>query len=203
MVTLHDVTLAILAGGEGTRLGRVRKASVRVGGRTLLDRVLDLSSLCAGTMLVVREGASWPEAAVRVVADRVPGKGAPGGLHAALSSSATPWVLLVASDMPFIHAAFVTTLARYRRPGGQWVCVEHDGHLQPMPGLYHRELLAPLTALLTTDPSFRDLLSKAPGERVPAAAFADADPELKSVQSLNTPEDLLRFGGVLPDGTIK
>lgn len=198
MKPLDDVTLAILAGGAGRRLGGVNKALIQIGGRTVLQRVLALAPLCASAVMVVRDAAVWPDAPVPLVADRVFDKGAPGGLHAALEASSTPWVLLVACDMPFIAPAFIQTLAGLRRPGLQWLCVEQDGRLQPMPGLYHRTLFPTLDARLPSDPSFREVLSSAPGQRVAPAAFAATDPELKSLRSLNTADDLVWAGAVLP-----
>lgn len=200
MKLLDDVTLAILAGGAGRRLGGVNKALIQVGGRTVLERVLDLAPLCSAAVMVVRDLAVWRETPVPVVADRLTDKGAPGGLHAALDSAATPWVLLVACDMPFIAPGFIQTLAGLRRAGLQWLCVEQEGRLQPMPGLYHRALLPTLEARLPANPSFRDVLSCAPGQRVAPEAFSAADPDLASLRSLNTADDLVWAGAVLPGG---
>lgn len=196
-MALDDVTLAILAGGAGKRLGGVNKALIEIDGRTILDRLRILGAGYARTVLVVRDDAPWAPPSLERVIDRVPAKGAPGGLHAALAAAATPWVLLVACDMPFIRPAFIESLLAAREPSDHWVCVEAGGRLQPLPGLYHRALLPTLEALLPEDPSFRQILARAPGRRLEPGVFTQVDPTLESLRSLNTAADLEAAGAVV------
>ena len=50
-----------------------------------------------------------------VVPDAVAGRGAPGGLHAALSAAATPWVFAAGCDMPFLDADAIALARRAAR----------------------------------------------------------------------------------------
>jgi molybdopterin-guanine dinucleotide biosynthesis protein A len=136
MVAKDQLTLAILAGGRGMRLGGVDKGGLVYQGRTLLDRLLDLKSLCAEA-LVIRE-------------DVVPGKGAPGGVVTALTRAQTPHVLIVCCDMPFVTPEAVRPLL-YRPPA----CFEG----QPFPGVYPTVLAAPWRLRLAEDPSMSELVS--------------------------------------------
>lgn len=74
-----------------------------------LGRIVAKNLLCsrlaargrAGVLVVGGAGELYGDLPLRCVADRFPGRGPLGGLHAALSSSCADWVYLVACDMPF------------------------------------------------------------------------------------------------------
>ena len=105
------VTGTILAGGHARRMGGRPKGLAEVGGRRILDRVADALREVSDELLLV---ANAPEAGdwlpgVRVVRDLVPGAGALGGIHAALSHARGP-VLVVAWDMPFVAPALLAEL---------------------------------------------------------------------------------------------
>lgn len=94
---------AILAGGDATRMGGVRKGLLTVGGRRMIDRVASvLTNTTREIVLVANDpiASEWLPG-VRVVADVRPGNGSLGGLHAALAHIESS-VLVVAWDMPFV-----------------------------------------------------------------------------------------------------
>ena len=99
---LLDVTLAILAGGQGRRLGGVPKGLLLRDGRPLLAHLLTLAPRFADSVLVTSYPEPYQHFGVRTVADVVAQRGAPGGVHAALATARTPWVQVVAADMPFV-----------------------------------------------------------------------------------------------------
>jgi molybdenum cofactor guanylyltransferase len=189
-----DVTLAILAGGQGRRLGGVPKGLLEYDGRTLVARLLDLADRFAGALLVADDPTPWAPLGVRVVADVVKGRGAPGGLHAALVHSSTPWVVLVACDMPFIRAEVLEHLLARREEDLQWVCAERGGYLEPMPGVYAARMGPAIAAALPASPSLQSLLRASSGKALPIAELVGMDPELRSWVSVNTPEDAAQFG---------
>jgi molybdenum cofactor guanylyltransferase len=187
-----DVTLAVLAGGAGARLGGVQKALLRLDGRCLLDRLLDLSGLF-GQTLVVSGDPACQRPGIRTVADEIPGKGAPGGIHAALHASRTPWVLAIACDMPFVTAAGLgPLLERSARQGQDIVCFEVDGRAQPFPALYATRLSGPWGQALAASPSVRELLQTFHTCRLPEEALRRVDPTLRLVSSVNTEADAQR-----------
>lgn len=193
-----DVTLAILAGGRARRLGGAAKGLLEVDGRTTLSRLLDLRALTGDAFLVADDPRPYASYPVRAIADVLKGRGAPGGLHAALSHSATPWVVLVACDMPFVSPALVEALLDVRAPEASWVCAEKDGVLEPMPGVYAARWAGAVGAALPQNPSLRGLLGGSPGRIVPAERLRGVDPDLRSFASINAPEDAERWGVALP-----
>src|SRR5215216_64292 len=198
-MTRHpDVTLAILAGGQGRRLGGVPKGLLEYEGRALVARQLDLADRFSDVFLVADDPAQWRALGVRVIPDVVKNRGAPGGLHAALAHTGTPWVVLVACDMPFIHAAVLDHLLDRREDELGWVCAERDGYLEPMPGVYAARLAPVIAPLLPTGPSLQFLLRASGGRALPMKELAELDPELRSWVSVNTPEDAARYGVSFP-----
>jgi molybdopterin-guanine dinucleotide biosynthesis protein A len=97
-----DITLAVLAGGEGRRMGRP-KAELRIGGRPILEYLLDRWRWDGPTMLVTapgRERSAGSERFMREVSDRVAGAGPLRGVLTALEAATTPLVIVTTCDMP-------------------------------------------------------------------------------------------------------
>ncbi len=74
-------TAAILAGGRARRLGGRDKSRLVVGGRTILERQLDvLRRLVPRIVIVANAPEQFADAGVPVLADAVPGCGSLGGI---------------------------------------------------------------------------------------------------------------------------
>jgi len=103
---------AVLAGGAARRYGGLPKGLLSVGGRRILDHVVDAVVEAAGSapLLVANaaEAGSWRSDLV-TVPDARPGCGSLGGIHTAVTAGAGP-VLCVAWDMPFVPAALLGAL---------------------------------------------------------------------------------------------
>jgi molybdopterin-guanine dinucleotide biosynthesis protein A len=103
---------AVLAGGTARRYGGLRKGLLDVGGRRMLDRVVDAIIAATGTppLLVTGdpEAARW-RPGLATVADARPGCGSVGGIYTAVVSGSGP-VLCVAWDMPFVTAELLRAL---------------------------------------------------------------------------------------------
>ncbi|KFE68606.1 molybdenum cofactor guanylyltransferase [Hyalangium minutum] len=199
MALFPDVTLAVVAGGQGRRLSGVPKGLLRVGDRTVLDRLLTLAPLFAEVLLVANVPEPYARFGLRTVPDAVPGKGAPGGVHAALAAARTEWVLAVACDMPFVSPEAVRVLLEARAPEAGAVCFTVEGRVEPLLAVYRSSLADPWGEHLQQgDPSLRELLSHARARLLPEEALRAVDAELRSLVNVNTPEDLLRHGLTRP-----
>ena len=195
-------TGAVLAGGDSARMGRPKAFLRDAHGRALIEAALDALRQSGATHL--RIGANDPAAfahlGVEVVPDQVPGRGPVGGLQALLHTAPTDWVLLVACDMPYLHANQLrrvlagASLAREGQPL-EAVIPRVAGRLQPLHALYHRRC-AP-----KVDQALREgqLALTALADRL--AHVTLELPDDPSYRNVNTPEDLDRFGlGAAPPG---
>ncbi|MEU2513896.1 NTP transferase domain-containing protein [Streptomyces syringium] len=141
----------VLAGGAARRLGGVDKPAVRVGGRTLLDRVL---GACADAGETVVVGPRLPTArSVRWAREEPPGGGPLAALAAGLKHTAAPATLVVSADLPFLRADTVRALlaaAATDEVEGVLLC-DADGREQPLVAVYRTEPLRRELALLATE----------------------------------------------------
>ncbi len=109
---------AILAGGDGHRLGGRDKALIPLGGRTLFERVLDSLKPQTGPCAVcVRRHTTWTDAYALPVLTDIPAedRGPLGGIAAALTWSQTlnptvQWLITVPVDIPFLPPDLVDRL---------------------------------------------------------------------------------------------
>jgi molybdopterin-guanine dinucleotide biosynthesis protein A len=105
---------AVLAGGAARRYGGRPKGLLEVGGRRILDRVVDVVAAVTGAppLLVANaaDAQSWrPD--LHTIPDVRPGCGALGGIYTAVASGGGPNpVLCVAWDMPFVPQELLRTL---------------------------------------------------------------------------------------------
>src|ERR1700687_2935466 len=100
----------VLAGGQARRMGGGDKASLKVGGKTILDRVLArLNPYCAPIVLNANgDPARFSRYGLAVVADSVPDFAGPlAGILAGLDWAAKhapeiEWLASVPGDCPFL-----------------------------------------------------------------------------------------------------
>jgi molybdopterin-guanine dinucleotide biosynthesis protein A len=107
------VKTAILAGGGATRFAGRPKGLERVGGRRILDRLVEACVDAFGHLpLLIANAPDAPawRPGLRVVPDLRPGLGAVGGILTAVMAAPAP-VVVVAWDMPFVTAPLLRLLA--------------------------------------------------------------------------------------------
>jgi molybdopterin-guanine dinucleotide biosynthesis protein A len=102
----------ILAGGESRRMGQ-DKAFLQVGGRLLIDRVLEAVGRIADDVIIVTNSPEkYADYPVRLVRDAYPGTGVLGGIYTGLLVAEHPCGLVVACDMPFLNVELLQYMAR-------------------------------------------------------------------------------------------
>ena len=169
-----DLTLAILAGGQGKRLGGRDKGKLRFDGKTLVERLHALAPLFTETRLID--------------SDVVPNKGSPGGVVTALLQASTSRVLVVCCDMPFVTQQAVQQLASVE--GGAFF-EGPNGEPEPFPGIYRAAWGQTWLGKLEQNPSMRKLLSGVDLHTLPLS-----DPRV--VRSVNTFDDAKLLGVDIP-----
>ncbi|MFF4848207.1 NTP transferase domain-containing protein [Streptomyces sp. NPDC001194] len=140
----------VLAGGAARRLGGADKPALQVGGRALLDRVLDACADAATTVVV---GGRRPTARpVRWTREDPPGAGPVAALDAGLRATTAELVLVLSADLPFLDRDTVRTLLRAPAAGGDGALLrDPGGRDQPLVAAYRAEPLRREIALLATE----------------------------------------------------
>ena len=187
------LTLAILAGGNSQRFGE-DKALARLDGKPLLGHILGrLEGLAAETLVVTNRPADYAQFNQRLVGDVLPGRGALGGLHAALYHATQPWVVCLACDMPLVSRALVEYLLTLRA-GVDVVMPRLNGLWEPMHAVWSRGCVGAAQAAL--ERGERRMVSCLPGLKVRAVIEAEIDPidpEHLSFVNVNTPGQLVEM----------
>jgi molybdenum cofactor guanylyltransferase len=185
---IENCTAVIMAGGDSRRMGQ-DKANLVLGERTLLQNVAaTLQPLFAEVIVSVRRHRF--EIDLPQVSDDPAHRGPLAGLAAALKRATTPWIFIVACDMPFITPAVIEYLAQ-RRSEYQAVVPVVGGHPQPLAAFYARSCLDEVKACLhgKGKHSFRTLLNTMRVCYVSEAQMQAVDPQLRSFFDLDTPQD--------------
>jgi molybdenum cofactor guanylyltransferase len=181
-----DVTAAILAGGEGARVGGQDKGLLPLAGETLIARVSGAMHPQAGTLLICANRHHESYAAFgAVIADALAGYAGPlAGISAALAVCTTPWLLTVPIDCPEPPAELGSRLLSAAIAEGTSLAVAHDGErVQPLFAIYRRELAESCSDALVRDmPVWR-------WQRDAGAAVVDFSDRAASFANLNTPEE--------------
>jgi len=141
---------AILAGGRATRFGGRDKSALVVDGRPILDRQIGELSPIVDELLVVGAGSETRRVeGVRYIADRIPGSGPMGGIHAALTEAAGAATLAVACDMPYVSAGLGGLLLSLTIDADLVVPQTEAGY-HPLYAAYTRACLEPIARRLAS-----------------------------------------------------
>ena len=146
----------LLAGGLSSRMGR-DKASLEIGGRTMLERLLlILRPLVAETVVmrapgqilprISRELQDWIKLGTDSVAERGPLQGIVDALP--LLSSEIDKVFLLTCDLPYLTEEWLQTLRDIMTDEYDLVCTEEGNITNPLLALYRRPVLEPAAELL-------------------------------------------------------
>lgn len=141
----------VLAGGAARRLGGADKPGVRVGGRSLLDRVL---AACAGARTTVVVAEARPTARpVRWAREEPPGAGPLAALDAGLRHTTADHVVVLSADLPFLRPATVRRLlsALHAGEADGALLTDADGRDQPLVAAYRAPALRRELTALTED----------------------------------------------------
>jgi molybdopterin-guanine dinucleotide biosynthesis protein A len=190
-----EATGVVLAGGRSRRMGR-DKAALLLGGEPLLRRVVRRLHRALAEVLVVGPaelGALVP--GVRVVEDTRPGSGPLASTGDALRAVATPWVFVVACDMPFVAPSLVRAMVKLATtsPEVDAVVLRTERGTEQLHAVYGTSCLPALDAQLAAgDLTFHHLLDNVRVREMPPSEAARHDPDGLSAFNTNAPEDWAR-----------
>ena len=98
------MTGVIQAGGKSTRMGGEPKALLELGGRRIIERVLDaVAPVVDDVLIVTNTPALYAFLGVPMVPDVYPDHGSLGGIFSGLAAASGEAAFTVACDMPFLH----------------------------------------------------------------------------------------------------
>jgi molybdenum cofactor guanylyltransferase len=135
----------LLAGGASRRMGADKALLQAPGGHSpsqeslLWQRQLQtLQALEPAEIFISGPRRPGFPAAVRCVADRLPSRGPLGGLATCLDQVTTPWLLVLAIDLPFMEEEFLARLIDACKPPGRGAVPRGPAGYEPLAAVYPR-----------------------------------------------------------------
>ena len=142
------VTGVIQAGGKSTRMGGRPKALLELGGRRIIERVVDAVTPAVDDLLIV---TNTPEVyaflKLPMVADVYPDHGSLGGIYSGLRAAPGEAAFTVACDMPFLHRDVVRLVVE-RAGSGDVVIPRVGGQLETLHALYAKSCVGAIETRL-------------------------------------------------------
>jgi len=174
------------------------KSALAIGGHPIIERQLAvLRALTQDLLIVANDATRFAATGVRVVPDLVPDAGPLGGLYTALMSTASPYIVIVACDMPFLAVPFLRHLvtriqdAAIDQDAVVDVAVPRtaDGY-HPLCAVYGRPLLPRIAERLARrDLEMAGLIREARRIEIGPDELAQFDPDAVLLCNVNTPHD--------------
>jgi molybdenum cofactor guanylyltransferase len=200
----NGVVGLLLAGGQARRMGGGDKCLREVGGRTLLDRVVERARPQVEALVLNANGdpARFAAAGLPVVADPLPGFAGPlAGVLAGLEWAAAhrpgaAWVASLATDTPFFPDDLVARLREAaEREGADIAVAASGGRAHPVFALWPVRLAGGLRRALVEEGARKIDLWTA--RYLTATVGFPAEP-FDPFFNLNTPEDVTEAERLLP-----
>ena len=184
----QEVTVVVLAGGRGRRMGGRDKGLVEIGGAALIEHVISIMAPQAGKLMINanRNAEAYRRYGYAVVSDSMSGfQGPLAGFASAMANADTPYVVTIPCDSPLLPDDLVQRLIDALHDGHAELAVAHDGErLQPVFALIDVRLLASLQRFLERGDRKIDLWYA--GHKMALTDFSDSP---NMFLNLNTPAD--------------
>ena len=195
MDSSNQVTAIILAGGRSSRMGQ-DKALISIQGVPLLQQICTLALSCASPVYVV---TPWQERYQNIVPSAchllrevpLPGETKPHGplvgFAQGLAQVQTPWVLLLACDLPQLQPSEVlkwTSFLAQASPEVVALLPRHPKGWEPLSGFYRRRCLPQLNEFIESGGrSFQHWLAQQSVQPLPVS-------DSQQLLNCNTPADI-------------
>ncbi len=187
-------TGVILSGGLNSRFDGKNKALLSVGGRRIIDRLLDVfSGLFDEIILVTNDPQHFLKWDLTIVTDVFDLRSSLTGIHTGLFYMKNPYAFFSACDTPFLKKEIVEILVEQIEQKIDIIMPETAAGFEPLCAIYSKRCLKPAEDHLRANKvkiqwAFRSNRIKHIAEN----QLRPVDPELRSFLNINTPEDLAR-----------
>ncbi len=187
------VTGVIQAGGRSTRMGGRPKALLELGGRRIIERVVDAVAPSVSDLIIV---TNTPELyaflGLSMVADVYPDGGSLGGIYSGLKAAAGEAAFTVACDMPFLHPEVVRLVVE-RAESGDVVIPRVGGQLETLHAAYAKSCLPHIEERLVAGRlKIVEFFERVRVVEIPEAEIARFRDPAIVFMNVNTPDELAK-----------
>jgi molybdopterin-guanine dinucleotide biosynthesis protein A len=184
------MTAVVIAGGQSRRM-RVDKAFVEVGGRLLIERVLDvIVPLFSHIFINSNRFSVYQKLGFPVITDVERDKGALGGIYTGLVHAKTDYVFCVACDMPSLNQDLIRYMTESIDGCDALIPKTPDG-LHPLHAIYSKRCMTGIEELLQQNIlKISRLFPKIRSCYMTEEQISWFDPHFESFLNVNTWQDI-------------
>ena len=192
------VTGVIQAGGKSHRMGGHPKALIELGGKRIVERIVDaLSPVLSDLLIVTNTPDLYAFLGLSMVPDLFPDHGSLGGIYSGLMAATGDAAFTVACDMPFLHPEVVRLVV-----GRAWeadVVIPKVGEqYETLHACYAKACLPHMEALLVAKRlKIVGFFEKVRVREIPEAEVTRYRDPAVCLMNVNTPEELARSREIL------
>lgn len=184
-------TLAILAGGQSSRMNYNNKAFLTYKDKLFIEHIIQCGKEYKEVIIVANDEERYKEFNLRIVSDIYVGNGPLSGIHAALKNSSTDKVLCVACDMPLINEKVINTLGMNNEEYD--VLVPKVGNkLQPLCSIYSKSIIDTIELSLSKNENKLQKLILSLKYKV-INGNEDSKFNIYEFTNINTPEEYMKL----------
>lgn len=189
---MDEITVAIMAGGKSSRMGR-DKSFVEFGGRPLIETVLSrVDGLGTETILITNKPADYAHLGLPLFSDVYPDCGPLGGIYTAVHHASHPHTLIVACDMPWLNRDLLSHMLSLRHEGDV-IVPRWEKFPEPLHAIYSKACLPPIEANLQAGQlKITSFFGRVRVRFIGREEMEQVGENGRSFANLNTPEELER-----------
>ncbi len=191
-IPVEDVTVVILAGGQGSRMGGQDKGLVEYRGKPMIDGVIDQVKPQTNRIMINanRNLETYRSLGYPLVPDSFDGfQGPLAGFLAAIQVVTTPYILTLPCDAPIVAPDYLSRMIHALESSGNPLAVAADtDRLQPVYALISCGLKSSLLSFLDRGDRKIDRWYQQHEYSV-----VDFEPQCGMFTNFNRPEDMERF----------
>lgn len=194
-VRANKISGVILAGGTNSRFNGIIKANVVIGGKTIIDRIIETIGGFFTEIIIVtntpQEFRKYSD--LKIVSDIILNKGPLGGIHAALKATENETVFVFAGDMPMLNSGVIASLIdSYINQEYEVMIPSIGNNIEPLHSIYNKSVLPKLEEYLSDNTNYavRDFIKNVNAGYL---NLENSESVRMAFSNINSPEDLLLF----------
>ncbi len=200
---MKNLSVLILAGGKGQRLGNIEKALISYEDKALLEHIIEITKQVSNEIVISlrdKDQKSLFEeifgkilAEYTAVIDKQTDYGPLEGIREGLRACSEEYVFVTAVDMPYLNKDVIQLLTGLSHGHDAAIPRYNNGKFEPLHSVYRRNTMLRATEkaiennekfVLSPVRLMKDILY------VDISVIQEIDPELRTFQNINTISDL-------------
>jgi len=159
METERGVSCYITAGGKASRMSGAIKAFIEIDGQRIIDKNLKVINSIFSEVGIITNNkekfAAYAKSGLRLVSDEYKDIGPLAGIHAAMASSNSYFVFILASDMPNISKSLMLKLISIaNKTNADAVIPTYDGKIEPLFAVFKKSTINTLQGFIESGESY-------------------------------------------------